>query len=153
MQYIPTQSWLEAKSLEVIRRMMYIFNCLTAQCMSKSDSHWINIYISYTYRNLRNHGTLTLLISWCICTVYPKKYAHGFVVLCFVVVMQSFIMDSHEVFIHMYNHNKAQQSKNRVHISWDILYVIFQWRNPMETSFDVSSVQKLIHLFYGIFTL
>ena len=23
----------------------------------------------------------------------------------------------------MYNHNKAQQSKNRVHISWDILYV------------------------------
>ena len=23
----------------------------------------------------------------------------------------------------MYNHNKAQQSKNRVHTSWDILYV------------------------------
>ena len=23
----------------------------------------------------------------------------------------------------MYNHNKAQQSKNRVHISFDILYV------------------------------
>ena len=22
----------------------------------------------------------------------------------------------------MYNHNKAQQSKNRVHISWDTLY-------------------------------
>ena len=22
----------------------------------------------------------------------------------------------------MYNHNKAQQSKNRVHISWGILY-------------------------------
>ena len=87
-------------------------------------------------------------------TVYPKKYAHGFVVLCFVVVMQPFIMNSHEVFIHihqgcfagtgaivrlpqcqwskpdgygknqsMYNHNKAQQSKNRVHISWDILYI------------------------------
>ena len=36
------------------------------------------------------------------CTVYPKKYAHGFVVLCFVVVMQSFIMNSHEVFIHIY---------------------------------------------------
>ena len=35
-------------------------------------------------------------------TVYPKKYAHGFVVLCFVVVMQSFIMNSHEVFIHIY---------------------------------------------------
>ena len=25
----------------------------------------------------------------------------------------------------MYNHNKAQQSKNRVHISWDILYYLF----------------------------
>ena len=24
----------------------------------------------------------------------------------------------------MYNHNKAQQSKNRVHIAWDILYTI-----------------------------
>ena len=34
-------------------------------------------------------------------TVYPKKYAHGFVVLCFVVVMQSFIMNSHEEFIHI----------------------------------------------------
>ena len=37
-----------------------------------------------------------------IRTVYPKKYAHGFVVLCFVVVMQSFIMNSHEVFIHIH---------------------------------------------------
>ena len=35
-------------------------------------------------------------------TVYPKKYAHGFVVLCFVVVMQSFILNSHEVFIHIH---------------------------------------------------
>ena len=25
----------------------------------------------------------------------------------------------------MYNHNKAQQSKDRVHISWDILYTAF----------------------------
>ena len=35
-------------------------------------------------------------------TVYPKKYAHGFAVLCFVVVMQSFIMNPHEVFIHIH---------------------------------------------------
>ena len=41
-----------------------------------------------------NHG------SWC--TVYPKKYGHGFVVLCFVVVMQSSILNSHEVFIHIH---------------------------------------------------
>ena len=38
----------------------------------------------------------------CIITVYPKKYAHGFVVLCCVVVMQSFIMNSHELFIHIH---------------------------------------------------
>ena len=31
-----------------------------------------------------------------------QEYAHGFVVLCFVVVMQSFIMNSHEVFIHIH---------------------------------------------------
>ena len=37
-----------------------------------------------------------------LTTVYPKKYAHGFVVLCVVVVMQSFIMISHEVFIHIH---------------------------------------------------
>ena len=37
-----------------------------------------------------------------LSTVYPKKYAHGFVVLYFVVVMQSFIMNSHEVFIHIH---------------------------------------------------
>ena len=36
------------------------------------------------------------------CTVYPKKYAHGFVVLCFVVVMQSLTINSHEVFIHIH---------------------------------------------------
>ena len=35
-------------------------------------------------------------------TVYPRKYAHGFVVLCFVVVMQSFIMNSHEESIHIH---------------------------------------------------
>ena len=35
-------------------------------------------------------------------TVYPKKHAHGCVVLCFVVVTQSFIMNSHEVFIHIH---------------------------------------------------
>ena len=37
-----------------------------------------------------------------IATVYPKKYAHGFGVLCFVVVTQSFIMNSHEVSIYIH---------------------------------------------------
>ena len=35
-------------------------------------------------------------------TVYSNKYAYGFIVLCFVVVMQSFIMNSQEVFIHIH---------------------------------------------------
>ena len=43
---------------------------------------------------------LNCYTTWA--TVYPKKYAHGFVVLCFVVVTQSFIMNSHEVFIHIH---------------------------------------------------
>ena len=42
---------------------------------------------------------MSILIT---ATVYPKKYAHGFVVLCFVVVKQSFIMNSHELFIHIH---------------------------------------------------
>ena len=37
-----------------------------------------------------------------VSPVCPKKYAHGFVVLCSVVVLQSFIMNSHEVFIHIH---------------------------------------------------
>ena len=40
--------------------------------------------------------------SHAYITAYPKKYAHGFVVLCFVVIMQSFIINSHEVFIHIH---------------------------------------------------
>ena len=84
-----------------------------------------------------------------LITGYPKKYAHCFVVLCFVVVMQSFIMNSHEVFIHIHQgcfagtgaivrlpqcqwskpdgYGKTSQcitttKQNSVHISWDILY-------------------------------
>ena len=45
----------------------------------------------------------------CIFCRFPKwtrrfltVYAHGFVVLCFAVVMQSFIMNSLEVFIHIH---------------------------------------------------
>ena len=44
---------------------------------------------------------MSLIIHTCD-TVYPKIYAHGFVVLCFVVVMQLFIMNSHEVSIHIH---------------------------------------------------
>ena len=40
----------------------------------------------------------------------------------------------------MYNHNKAQQSKNRVHISWDILYVDKPSLELMETQFTDACV-------------
>ena len=52
--------------------------------------------------NERRHSIVTAWSTDTDTTVYPKKYAHGFVVLCFVVVMQSFIMNSHEVFIHIH---------------------------------------------------
>ena len=42
------------------------------------------------------------MANYTATTVYSKKYAHGFVVLCFVVVMQSFITNSHEVFTHFH---------------------------------------------------
>ena len=48
------------------------------------------------------YGSTIKIWQIYIYTVYPKKYAHCFVVLCFVVVMQSFIMNSHEVFIHIH---------------------------------------------------
>ena len=51
---------------------------------------------------LSTNGKPIMTCSLFHDTVSPKKYAHGFVVLCFVVVMQSFIMNSHEVFIHIH---------------------------------------------------
>ena len=42
----------------------------------------------------------------------------------------------------MYNHNKAQQSKNRVHISWDILYVY-----PVYYIFQTIVVYKTFTIF------
>ena len=75
-----------------------------------NDVLWI-FYIDRLYWLLQDGVSfvpnLVHCITWqmfetCLCTVYPKKYAHGFVVLCFVVVMQSFIMNSHEVFIHIH---------------------------------------------------
>ena len=57
-------------------------------------------YIEMIYGQPSYDNFITLIL-WPY-TVYPKKYAHGFVVLCFVVVMQSFIMNSHEVFIHIH---------------------------------------------------
>ena len=69
--------------------------------------HWKLLFIfawDVTAGGILRTGVLICLVSSGVflCTVYPKKYAHRFVVLCFVVVMQSFIMNSHEVFIHIH---------------------------------------------------
>ena len=71
---------------------------------------FLGIYCrSHVFLCLLCYDCIILMDSWYftvlwfgIFTVYPKKYEHGFVVLCFVVVMQSFIMNSHEVFIHIH---------------------------------------------------
>ena len=66
------------------------------------------LYFALTYRGKRNttriHPSPSCFrqVYLAAATVHPKKYAHGFVVLCFVVVMQSFIMNLHEVFIHIH---------------------------------------------------
>ena len=52
------------------------------------------------WQNLRHAWSWTSPLV--IHTVYPKKYGHDFVVLCFVVVIQSFIINSHEVFINIH---------------------------------------------------
>ena len=54
------------------------------------------------YRQIRGAKSCTINEKAMSHTVYPNQYAHGFVVLCFVVVMQSFIMNSQEVFIHIH---------------------------------------------------
>ena len=61
-------------------------------------SHWLPVDST----SLLGYPATTELLHSYRVTVYPKKYAHGFVVLCLVVVMQSFIMNSHEVFIHIH---------------------------------------------------
>ena len=59
-------------------------------------------FLSFQILNKGFMGTYPSLGDQLECTVYPKKYAHGFVVFCFVVVTQSFIMNSYEVFIHIH---------------------------------------------------
>ena len=89
-----------------VKLMLYNFN--------KRDDYSSNLIYHYTYMALcsqeyhyhfRHKSKDDLFqngLEKHIYTVYPKKYAHGFVVLCFVVVMQSFIMNSHQVFIHIH---------------------------------------------------
>ena len=48
----------------------------------------------------------------------------------------------------MYNHNKAKHSKNRVHISWDILYIC---SDVMEKNWSLRKSVKVTGYFDQIF--
>ena len=87
------------------------------------------------------------------CTVYPKKYAHSFVVLCFVVVMQSFIMNSHEVFIHI--HRGCFAGTGAI-----VRLPQCQWSNPDgygKTSQSITTTKhskaKTVCIFLGIYCI
>ena len=69
-------------------------------CTFKHTSTYKNIALQLCQSELMLLMIYSLYNAYAVeGTVYPKKYAHGFVMLCFVVVMQSFIMNSYEAFI------------------------------------------------------
>ena len=83
----------------------FIMNdCITTtkQSTTKPCAYFLGYTVLYITRFLSWSSWISIALLKCNTTVYPKKYAHGFVVLCFVVVTQSFIMNSHEVFIHIH---------------------------------------------------
>ena len=81
---------------------LYISWQMSLWCVLKCLIGNISIMVSFDIEQPTTHYLTSRWASLLKHTVYPKKYAHGFVVLCFVVVMQSFIMNSHEVFIHIH---------------------------------------------------
>ena len=83
-----TLSW-RVQNIVVIGRVYFTLECFEFSSNFEFDRNMLS-------------GTGACYLVWLVHTVYPKKYAHGFVVLCFVVVMQSFIMNSHELFIHIH---------------------------------------------------
>ena len=71
--------------------------------LAGSCSRLMGVLFTGRYTNLLHEPARNVpFVTSTLSTVYPKKYAHGFVVLCFVVVMQSFMLNSHEVFIHIH---------------------------------------------------
>ena len=46
----------------------------------------------------------------------------------------------------MYNHNKAQQSKNRVHISWDILYRVYLRTHVIRTTIYLTTADVTVRV-------
>ena len=88
---ITLRHWNE-KEMSFSRPFLHWLLRKLSNCCRLQKVRRVYISVSVRWRHINPRRT----------TVYPKKYAHGFVVLCFVVVMQSFIMNSHEVFIHIH---------------------------------------------------
>ena len=44
----------------------------------------------------------------------------------------------------MYNHNKAQQSKNHVHISWDILFMVSMLTETHTTAVESKTTKPAV---------
>ena len=82
-----------------IQWRVYLSGFIVSTSLWKSCKCFNITSLPGVYRIAINIGLILSIIP--TNTVYPMKYAHGFVVLCFVVVMQSFIINSHEVFIHI----------------------------------------------------
>ena len=79
-----------------------------AECMLNLRDNLLSTIVLQRHYRITFFSILFRVLLWfgihrfTYITVYPKKYAHGFIVLWFVVVMQSFITNSHEVFIHIH---------------------------------------------------
>ena len=83
----------------------FIMNdCITTtkQSTTKPCAYFLGYTANANYYTKLNNGIQHKKSTPNRITVYPKKYVHGFVVLCCDVVMQSFIINSHEVFIHIH---------------------------------------------------
>ena len=93
--------------------ILYIYMKASRSVMTVTiNCNWVNLIsvilkVNHVSNNCSSWDRYMLTVyiggfPWWYNTVYPKKYVHGFVVLCFIVVMQSFIMNSHEVFVHIH---------------------------------------------------
>ena len=79
--------------------------CIFLGIYCSLSTHALSMYkllLLFIWKRQISVPTHTRQFSKERATVYPKKYTHDFVVLCFVVVIQSFIMNSHEVFINIH---------------------------------------------------
>ena len=101
---VPVRATISYTTYQIIYRTISCTQpiALSSRPISRTLPIELSTHASISYITYRIIYTPTISHTTHWITVYPKKCAHGFVVLCFVVVKQSFIMNSHEVFIHIH---------------------------------------------------